>query len=85
MTLTLASDVEEFLQDQVRSGICTDASELINNVIRSIREQQEKPFRLTPELEEWLLEAADQPATPLTSQDFSALRERVRARASSAR
>jgi putative addiction module CopG family antidote len=61
MTVALARDVEDFLQNQVRSGVCTDASELVNDLIRSLREQQQKPFDITPELEAWLLEAADNP------------------------
>ena len=77
MTIDLAKDVEDFLQDQVRSGVCADASELVNDVIRSVREQQRKPFEVTPKLEAWLLEAADKPATPLTSDDFNSVRERV--------
>jgi Arc/MetJ-type ribon-helix-helix transcriptional regulator len=80
MTIALAKDVEDYLQKQVRHGVCADASELINDVIRSVREQQQKPFEVTPELETWLLEAADKPATPLTRDDFSSIRERVRAR-----
>ena len=84
MTVALARDVEDFLQDQVRSGVCADASELINDVIRSLREQQQKLFDLTPELEAWLLESADKPATPLTKADFAALRERVRVKISAA-
>ena len=82
MTVALARDVEDFLRDQVRSGVCTDASELVNDVIRSLREQQRKPFDLTPELEAWLLESADKPATPLMKADFAAIRERVRAKTS---
>jgi Arc/MetJ-type ribon-helix-helix transcriptional regulator len=81
MTVALARDVEDFLQDQVRSGVCADASELVNDVIRSVREQQRKFFDITLELEAWLLEAADKPATPLTKADFNAIRKRVRARA----
>ncbi|HEY5345962.1 MAG TPA: hypothetical protein VIK62_06420 [Verrucomicrobiae bacterium] len=84
MTVALARDVEDYLQDQVRSGVCADASELINDVIRSLREQQRKIFDLTPELETWLLEAADKPTTPLTKADFTAIRERVRAKISAA-
>ena len=80
MTVALARDVEDFLQDQVRSGVCADASELVNDVIRSVREQQQKLFVITPELEAWLLESADKPATPLTKADFAALRERVRSK-----
>jgi len=80
MTVALAKDVEEFLQDQVRTGVCADASELVNDVIRSLREQQQVPLDITPELETWLLEAADQPATPLTRGDFDGIRQRVRSR-----
>lgn len=80
VTIALAKDVEEFLQEQVRTGACADASELANDVLRSLREQQRKPFEVTPELEAWLLEAADQPTTPLTRADFDAIRDRVRAR-----
>lgn len=85
MTVALAKDVEEFLQAQVRSGVCADASELVNDVIRSLREQQRKPFKATPELEAWLLEAADKPTTPLTKGDFNGIRERVRGRVKSAK
>ena len=80
MEITLAKDVEDFLQAQVREGVCTDASNLVNDVLRSVRDQQFSPFTVTPELEAWLLKAADQPATPLTSTDFAGIRERVRGR-----
>ncbi|MDQ6632323.1 MAG: hypothetical protein M3Y82_11320 [Verrucomicrobiota bacterium] len=83
MTIALAKDVEEFLQTQVRSGVCSDVSELVNDVMRSLREQQHKPFDVTPELEAWLLGAADNPTTPLTKADFDGLRERVRTRVKS--
>ena len=78
MTVALAKDVEDFLQAQVRSGVCADAGELVNNLIRSLRDQQQKGFVITPELEAWLLEAADKPVSPLTKADFTAIRERVR-------
>ena len=80
MTVALARDVEEFLQDQVRAGVGSDVSELVNDIIRSLREQQQPPFELTPELETWLLEAADQPTTPLAKSEFAEIRERVRSR-----
>ncbi len=80
MMIALANDVEEFLQNQVRRGVCADASELVNDVIRSLRGQQQKPFDVTPELENWLLEAADKPATSLTRKDFDSIRDRVRSR-----
>lgn len=77
MTIALAKDVEDFLAEQVRSGHCSDASELVNDVLRSLRDQQQKPFEATAELERWLLEA-DGPTSPLTSEDFKSIRERVR-------
>ena len=80
MSIDLARDVEDFLQEQVRTGVCADASELVNDLVRSLREQQSRPFSLTPELEAWLLKAADQPTTPLTREDFEAIRQRAQAR-----
>jgi Arc/MetJ-type ribon-helix-helix transcriptional regulator len=80
MTIALAKDVEDFLQDQVRAGVSSDATELVNDLLRSIREQQQRSFEVTPELEAWLLEAADKPVTPLTAADFNGIRERVRSR-----
>jgi hypothetical protein len=80
MTIALAKDVEDFLEAQVRAGAGADAGELANNLLRSVREQQHKAFVVTPELEAWLLEAADQPATPLTNGDFDGIRARVQAR-----
>jgi len=80
MTIALDRDVQDFLNEQVRSGACTDPGTLINDVIRSIREQQRMPFSWTPELEAWLLEAADKPVTPLTKEDFQGIRARVQAR-----
>jgi Arc/MetJ-type ribon-helix-helix transcriptional regulator len=80
MTIALAKDVEEFLEEQVRTGVCANPSELANDVLRSVREQQRRPFEVTPQLEAWLLEAADKPATPLTGADFDGIRARVRAR-----
>ena len=84
MTVALAIDVEVYLQNEVRSGVCTDASELINDLVRSLREQQQKAFDITPELEAWLLEAADKTTIPLAKSDFAAIRERVRAKTSAA-
>jgi len=63
MTIALAKDVEAFLQDQVRAGVSADASDLVNDVLRSLREQQKRPFAVTP----------------LTASDFDGIRERVQA------
>ena len=83
MTIALARDVEDFLQEQVRDGVCTDASELVNDVIRLVRDQRQRSFEITPELEGWLLEAVGKPATPLTPDDFAGIKTRVRTRLAS--
>ncbi len=80
MNIALDHDVESFLEDQVRTGVCAAPGELVNALVRSVREQQQKSFEVTPELEAWLLESADRPSTPLIREDFAALRERVKAR-----
>ncbi len=79
VTVALAKDVEDFLEEQVRAGVCADPSELVNDVLRSLRQQRIKPFEVTPELQAWLLASADKPATPLTRQDFDDMRRRIRA------
>ena len=78
MNVVLAKDVEAFLEEQVTSGACSDANELINDVVRSLRDQQQMPFDVGPELEAWLLKAADQPSELLNSADFEQIRKRVR-------
>jgi hypothetical protein len=79
MKIALDRDVAEFLEKQVRAGVCAAPDELVNDLVRSFREQQQKPFEITPELEALLLQAADQPTTPLTAADFAAIREHARA------
>jgi Arc/MetJ-type ribon-helix-helix transcriptional regulator len=81
MTIALAKDVEDFLAEQMRSGNCDNASDLVNDVLRSLRDQQQ--LQVTPELETWLLEAADSPTSPLTHDDFNSIRDRVRNRTTS--
>ena len=80
MNIVLDKDVEDFLENQVRAGVCAAPAEFVNDILRSIREQQQKPFEVTPELEAWLLQAADKPSTPLTPGDFASIRRRVKAR-----
>jgi len=80
MTIALAKDVEDYLAEQVRAGTSSSPSELLNDLVRSVRDQQQLPFEITPELETWLLEAADKPATPLTKADFDGIRKRARGR-----
>ena len=80
MTVDLARDVEDFVREQMRAGTCAEPAQLVNDVLRSVRDQQRRPFRVTPELEAWLLESADQAPTPLTDADFEAIRQRARDR-----
>jgi Arc/MetJ-type ribon-helix-helix transcriptional regulator len=80
MTIALSKDVEAYVEEQVRAGICPDADTLVNDVLRSLSENQQRAFTVTPELEAWLLEAADSPTTPLVLADFEGIRQRVRAR-----
>jgi hypothetical protein len=62
------------------TNVATDPSELANDVVRGVRDQQRKPFKITPQLEAWLLETADQPASQLTQADFDGIRQRARKR-----
>jgi len=43
MTIVLARDAEDFLQNQLRSGVCADPSEMVNAVIRGVRTHS--PYR----------------------------------------
>jgi Arc/MetJ-type ribon-helix-helix transcriptional regulator len=80
MTVALTKDVESFVEEQVRAGVCADAATLVNDVLRSLSEHRQRPFEVTPQLEAWLLEAADSPTTPLTSAHFNSIRQRARGR-----
>jgi Arc/MetJ-type ribon-helix-helix transcriptional regulator len=80
MTISFDKGVQEFLQEQVRAGICASAGEFVNDLLRSVREGQRTPLAITPELEAWLLASADDSAMPLTRADFDAIRERVKRR-----
>lgn len=81
MTVALARDVEKFLKQQVRSGEDAEAADFVNNALRFLRDHQSKVFKVTPDLEAWMLQAADQPTTPLTHADFEGIRKRGRKRA----
>ena len=41
-TIALAKDVEDFLREQVQAGVAADPSELANDVLRCVRDQQRK-------------------------------------------
>ena len=71
--------IDDFLEGQLEFS-----DEEKAKLDQSHRDHQQKTFDITPELEAWLLEAADKPTTPLTKSDFDAIRERVRAKTSTA-
>jgi Arc/MetJ-type ribon-helix-helix transcriptional regulator len=84
VTIELAKDVEAFLQEQVEAGVCASASELVNDTIRSLRERHRVPFKISRELEAWLLASAGKSTAPLTKRHIEAIRKRLRARTGSA-
>ena len=65
--------IDDFLEDQLE---LTDEAKA--KLDQSRHEHRQKPFDVAPELEAWLLQAADKPTTPLTKSDFVAIRESVR-------
>src|SRR5688572_12697163 len=77
MNIVLDKDVEDFLKSRVRAGVISAPDEFVNDLVRSIRDQRDA-IRVTPELETWLLEAAEGSVTPLTHEDFSHIRERAK-------
>ena len=40
LSISLAKDVEDFLREQVQAGVAIDPSELANDVLRCVRDQQ---------------------------------------------
>ena len=80
MTISLDKDVAEFLEEQVRTGVCASASAFINDVVRSVREGQQAALEITPGLEAWLLASAGDSTVQLTKGDFEGIRERVKGR-----
>ena len=80
MTIALSRDVEAFVEEQIRAGVCSAASTLVNDVLRSLSEDGRRFLAVTPEWEAWLLQAADSPTSRLTFADFDGIRERARTR-----
>lgn len=51
MRITSAKDVEACIEQQVRAGICRDAGDFVNEVLRGVRQQQEPSFEPSADLE----------------------------------
>lgn len=81
MTIQLANDVEDYLRERLAAGPAANLDELANDLLRTICELQRQPVAIGKELEDWLLQAADEPTTPLTAEDFENLREKIASRA----
>lgn len=78
MRISLAKDVQAFLEEQQQNGSFEDPSAFVNDALRSIRDQGHKSFKKTAELESWLLGGAEDAAKPLTGNDFETIRKRLR-------
>ena len=73
MTVVLDKDVEEFVGKQSSlTGGSPDT--FVNDALRYVSEQQRAKDSWPEGIEEWLLEAVDSPAAPLTSADYDAMR-----------
>ena len=68
MNISLASDLERFLDEQVRSGRYSSAEEAVSRAVELLKETEEAESRL-----ETLLEEAEDsgPATEMTAQDWA--------------
>ena len=70
--------IDDFLEGQL------ELTDEVKAKLDQSRSEHGMPFEVAPELDAWLLEAADKPTTPLTKSDFDDIRERVRAKISAA-
>jgi putative addiction module CopG family antidote len=75
MNVSLTKELEQFVEEKVRSGLYNNASEVIRDGLRRLI-QEEQRMREPEWLERELLKAAGQPATPLTQQNWKAIRKR---------
>lgn len=73
MQITLSKELEEFVMYQLRSGAYADANQLVQEALENLREAMPDPA-----LEQMLLEAHESSATPLTAEDFEAVRRLLR-------
>jgi putative addiction module CopG family antidote len=80
MKITLTKDLERFVTVKIRSGGYTDASEVVREALRGLRNQDDPAEYDSPELAALLLPAVRGPHRPLTSRHFAQLRRRARRR-----
>ena len=80
MKVELTKDLEAYVESQVRTGGYADAGEVLRDALRHLRDGRSWLDNDSPALEALLLEARNGAYTPLTSDDFEAVRRRLRSR-----
>jgi putative addiction module CopG family antidote len=80
MHITLTKDLEKFVTGKVRAGGYADASEVVREALRDLRDQDDPAEYDSPELAAMLLPAVRGPHRPLTPRHFAQLRQRARRR-----
>jgi Arc/MetJ-type ribon-helix-helix transcriptional regulator len=71
MKITLPAEVEDYIEQRVRSGAFASESEFVEAAV--LRQMQEEKW-----VEGRVIEGLQEPATPLTSEDLDSVREIVR-------
>jgi putative addiction module CopG family antidote len=80
MKVELTKDLEAYVESQVRTGGYADAGEVLRDALRHLRDARSWLDNDSPALEALLLQARNGAYTPLTSDDFEAVRRRLRSR-----
>ena len=78
MHITLTKDLTKFVTHKIRSGGYTDASEVVREALRDLRDQDDPAEYDSPELAALLLPAVRGPHRPLTPRHLAQLRRRAR-------
>ena len=74
MQVTLTRHLKKFVEQRVKTGGYADASEVVREALRLL----EKAQACEPaDLEELILEADEEPASPMTSDDWDGIRSKV--------
>jgi antitoxin ParD1/3/4 len=74
MQVTLTPHLKKFVEKRVKAGGYTDASEVVREALRLLEKAQASE---PADLEELILEADEEPASPMTSDDWDGIRSKV--------
>lgn len=77
MDISLTKDLKDFVTQKVRAGGYSDASEVMREALRELRNNEDPADADSKELAELLLAAVRGTHPPLTSKDFQQLRRRA--------